>query len=136
VIPYVHRAGGVVWFEFAVLCGWGRSQHDYLDLALRFHTVILANVPKMGLALAEQARRFTLLVDVFYDNRVKLVLSAAEAPDGLLNAEEARSNPSLRSMIFEFDRTASRLIEMQARDYLRQNRRTVGGVSGLEFAPA
>jgi cell division protein ZapE len=136
VIPYVHRAGGVVWFEFAVLCGWGRSQHDYLDLALRFHTVIVANVPKMGLVLAEQARRFTLLVDVFYDNRVKLVLSAAESPDGLLDAQEAEGNPSLRSMIFEFERTASRLVEMQAHDYLRQNRRTVGGVSGLEFAPA
>ena len=136
VIPYVHRAGGVVWFEFAVLCGWGRSQHDYLDLALRFHTIIVARVPRMGLAQAEEARRFTLMVDVFYDNRVKLVISAIAPPDRLLDVDGADDNPSLRAMVFEFDRTASRLIEMQTRDYLRQNRRAAGGVSGLEFLSA
>src|SRR4051812_22892933 len=72
VLQYEHRAGGVVWFEFAVICGWGRSQHDYLDLAKRFHTVIVSNVPRMGLELADEARRFTLMVDVFYDNKVNL----------------------------------------------------------------
>jgi cell division protein ZapE len=123
VIPYVHRAGGVVWFDFSVICGWGRSQHDYLDLSKRFHTVIVAGVPRMGLKLAEEARRFTLMVDVFYDNRVKLIVSAEAAPESLLAIEEDPSDARLRAMVFEFDRTASRLVEMQSRAYLAEARR-------------
>ncbi len=123
VIPYRHRAGGVVWFDFKVICGWGRSQHDYLDLAKRFHTIIVSDVPSMGLALAEEARRFTLLVDVLYDSRVNLIVSAAAAPDRLLTPEEAPADPRLRALVFEFQRTASRLLEMRSRDYLAQHRR-------------
>lgn len=123
VIRYAHRAGGVVWFDFKVICGWGRSQHDYLDIARRFHTVVVANVPRMGLQLAEEARRFTLLVDVFYDNRVKLIVSAEASADQLLKVEEAPDDARIRAMIFEFDRTASRLIEMQTRAYLERQRR-------------
>ena len=124
VIPYRHRAGGVVWFDFKVICGWGRSQHDYLDLSKRFHTVIVSDVPRMGLKLAEEARRFTLMVDVFYDNRVKLIVSAETAPDKLLKIEEDPGDAQLRAMVFEFDRTASRLVEMQSRQYLAEGRRT------------
>ena len=124
VIRYVHRAGGVVWFEFAVICGWGRSQHDYLDLSKRFHTVIVSGVPRMGLKLAEEARRFTLMVDVFYDNRVKLIVSAEASPEKLLRIEEDPADARLRAMVFEFDRTASRLVEMQSRAYLTEARRT------------
>src|SRR5258706_6094 len=123
VIPYRHRAGGIVWFDFAVICGWGRSQHDYLDLAKRFHTVIVSGVPRMGLGFAEEARRFTLMIDVFYDNRVKLIVSAEAAPEKLLKIEEDPGDPRLRAMVFEFDRTASRLVEMQSRDYLAERRR-------------
>jgi cell division protein ZapE len=123
VIPYRHRAGGVVWFDFKVICGWGRSQHDYLDLAKRFHTVIVSGVPQMGLAAAEEARRFTLLVDVLYDNRVKLVVSAEMPPERLLRIEEDPGDPRLRALVFEFQRTASRLQEMQSREYLAENRR-------------
>ncbi len=132
VIPYVHRAGGVAWFDFGVLCGWGRSQHDYLDLARRFHTVILSGVPCMGLTLSDEARRFTLMVDVFYDSGVKLVISAAAPPDQLLDAREVEKDTRLRAMVFEFDRTASRLIEMQSREYLRRNRREAGGIAETE----
>ena len=124
VIPYRHRAGGVVWFDFKVICGWGRSQHDYLDLSKRFHTVIVSDVPRMGLKLAEEARRFTLMVDVFYDSRVKLIVSAEAVPDKLLRIEEDPGDPQLRAMVFEFDRTASRLVEMQSREYLAERRRT------------
>jgi len=124
VIPYRHRAGGIVWFDFKVICGWGRSQHDYLDLSRRFHTVIVSGVPRMGLALAEEARRFTLMVDVFYDQRVKLVVSAETAPERLLRIEESPADPRLRAMVFEFDRTSSRLVEMQSREYLSEQRRT------------
>jgi len=123
VIPYRHRAGGVVWFDFEVICGWGRSQHDYLDLSKRFHTVIVSGVPRMGLPAAEEARRFTLLVDVFYDNRVKLIVSADAAPERLLRVEEDPGDPRLRALVFEFQRTASRLLEMQSREYLAEKRR-------------
>jgi len=123
VIAYRHRAGGVVWFDFKVICGWGRSQHDYLDLSRRFHTVIVSDVPRMGLGLAEEARRFTLMVDVFYDNRVKLIVSAETSPGKLLKIEEHPGDSRLRAMIFEFDRTASRLVEMQSRTYLAERRR-------------
>jgi cell division protein ZapE len=123
VIPYRHRAGGVVWFDFKVICGWGRSQHDYLDLSKRFHAVIVSDVPRMGLALSEEARRFTLLIDVFYDNRVKLIVSAETPPERLLRVEEDPGDPRLRAMVFEFQRTASRLLEMQSREYLAEQRR-------------
>jgi cell division protein ZapE len=124
VIAYRHRAGGVVWFDFKVICGWGRSQHDYLDLSRRFHAVIVSEVPRLGLDAAGEARRFTLMVDVFYDNRVKLIVSAETAPAKLLRIEEDPGDPRLRAMVFEFDRTASRLVEMQSREYLAERRRT------------
>jgi len=123
VIPYRHRAGGVVWFDFKLICGWGRSQHDYLDLSKRFHAVIVSDVPRMGLKLAEEARRFTLMIDVFYDSRVKLIVSAEAVPDKLLKIEENPGDARLRAMVFEFDRTASRLVEMQSREYLSERRR-------------
>jgi cell division protein ZapE len=110
------RAGGVVWFDFAVLCGGPRSHADYLELAAQFHTVLLSNVPRMSAAQASEARRFTWLVDVLYDHRVKLLVSAEAAPDDLYTAG-VLSN--------EFARTASRLVEMQSRDYLETPRRDV-----------
>ncbi len=129
IVPYRHRAGGVIWLDFDVLCGWGRSQHDYLELASHFHTVIVSNVPRIGLSQADEGRRFTLMVDVFYDNRIKLIISAAEDPTHLLNLEEAAKDARLRAMRFEFDRTASRLIEMQSKEYLAEERRSGWGAS-------
>ncbi len=114
VIPYVRRAGGVVWFEFVALCGGPRSQIDYLDLATRFHTVILSSVPRMIPARADEARRFTLLVDVFYEAKVNLVISA-EVPPEELYTEGALAH--------EFRRTVSRLAEMRTKEYLGQSRR-------------
>jgi cell division protein ZapE len=120
VIPYRHRAGGVVWFDFSVICGWGRSQNDYIDLAKRFHTLVVSGVPRMGLDRADEARRFTLLVDVLYDQRVKLIVSAEAPAEQLLIHDGDPENPQLKAMIFQFDRTSSRLAEMQTRDYLAQ----------------
>jgi cell division protein ZapE len=117
LIPYRKRAGGVVWFDFETLCGGPRSQLDYLDLARRFHTVILSGVPKMTARQANEARRFTLLVDVFYDAKVKLIVSAAAPPEELYT-EGVLAN--------EFHRTSSRLIEMQTKDYLMEARRGPG----------
>ncbi len=121
-IACLRRAGGTAWFDFKTLCGWGRSQNDYLELARCFHTILISDVPRMGLEIADEARRFTLLVDVFYENKVKLILSAAAAPYNLLKREEASAEARIRAMMFEFDRTASRLTEMQTRSYLEQPR--------------
>jgi cell division protein ZapE len=120
VIPYRHRAGGVVWFDFHVICGWGRSQNDYLDLAKRFHTIVVSGVPRMTVERADEARRFTLLVDVLYDQRVKMIVSADAAPEALLGRDAGTGDAQLQAMIFQFDRTASRLTEMQTLEYLNQ----------------
>lgn len=108
-IPVVHRAPGVAWFDFAVLCGGPRSQNDYLDIAHRFHTVFLSGVPRLGPELANEARRLTWLVDVCYDHRVKLVIAAAVPAEELYVAGPQSG---------EFRRTASRLVEMRSYDYL------------------
>lgn len=110
------RAGGVVWFDFATLCGGPRSQNDYLEIAARFHTVLLSDVPRMSAGQASEARRFTWLVDVLYDQRVKLIVSAAVPPEQLYTAG---------ALAAEFRRAASRLIEMQSREYLDAPRRAV-----------
>jgi len=121
-IRFRHRAGGVVWFDFDVICGQGRSQLDYLQLAQEFHTVIVANVPRLGAEQLDEARRFTLLVDVFYDNHVKLFVSAEAPPEQLLEKEQLLGEPQARAAIQEFDRTVSRLSEMQSRGYLARGR--------------
>ena len=110
------RAGGVVWFDFKQLCGGPRSQNDYLELATQFHTVLLSGVPQMTPRHASEARRFTWLVDVMYDRRVKLIMSADVAPE-LLYAEGPLAH--------EFPRTVSRLNEMQSAEYLALARRNV-----------
>jgi cell division protein ZapE len=115
-IRAVRRAGGVVWFDFRTLCGGPRSQNDYLELASQFHTVILSNVPQMFVRNASEARRFTWLVDVLYDRRVKLVMSAAVPPEQLYT-----EGP----LAHEFPRTVSRLNEMQSAEFLALERRTV-----------
>ncbi len=108
-IPVVHRAPGVAWFDFAALCGGPRSQNDYLELAHNFHTLFVSGIPRMGADLANEARRFTWLVDVCYDHRVKLVLAAAVPAETLYVAGPQAS---------EFQRTVSRLIEMRSHEYL------------------
>src|SRR5690606_37795997 len=113
-LPAVALAGSVVWFDFATLCGTPRSQNDYLELASRFQTVILSDVPRMTARQASEARRFTWLIDVFYDHKVKLIMSA-ECPPEELYTQGPMSN--------EFHRTVSRIVEMQSREYLESERR-------------
>jgi len=110
------RAGGVVWFDFQTLCGGPRSQNDYLELASQFHTLILSEVPEMPVRLASEARRFTWLVDVLYDRRVKLIISAAVPAEALYT-----EGP----LAHEFPRTVSRLQEMRSAEYLALARRDV-----------
>ena len=110
------RAGGVVWFDFATLCGGPRSQNDYLELSSRFHTIMLSGIPQMFVRHASEARRFTWLIDVMYDRRVKFVCSAAVAPE-LLYTEGPLAH--------EFVRTVSRLHEMQSIEFMREGHRHV-----------
>jgi cell division protein ZapE len=112
----LRRADGVVWFDFSTLCGGPRSQNDYLELATRFHTVILSDVPQMTPRMASEARRFTWLIDVLYDHKVKLLMSAA-VPAEQLYVEGPMAN--------EFARTVSRIVEMQSKEYLEAPRRIV-----------
>lgn len=110
------KAGGMVWFDFKTLCGGPRSQNDYLEIATQFHTVLLSDVPHMPMRMASEARRFTWLVDVLYDRRVKLILSAEVAPE-LLYQEGPLAH--------EFPRTVSRLNEMRSSEFLALERRLV-----------
>ncbi|WP_052190769.1 cell division protein ZapE [Chitinibacter sp. ZOR0017] len=103
------RAGGAIWFDFAVLCGDGRGQADYLALAQEYHTVFLTGLPKLKPENSNLARRFTWLVDVFYDHRVKLIIGA-DVPVDQVYVEGLQAS--------EFFRTASRLTEMQSKEYL------------------
>jgi cell division protein ZapE len=115
-IRALRKAGGVVWFDFRTLCGGPRSQNDYLEIASQFHTVLLSDVPEMGVNRASEARRFTWLVDVLYDRRVKLIMSA-EVPAEALYTQGPLAH--------EFPRTVSRLSEMQSAEFLALERRIV-----------
>ena len=125
-IPYRKRAGGLVWFDFHTLCGGPRSYADYVDLAKRFHTVMLSGVPRMSARQSDAARRFTWLVDEFYDRKVKLVISAAAPAHELFDVADS-GDAFLRNLNTAFvDRTVSRLIEMQTQEYLMAARRGPG----------
>ena len=103
------RGDGVVWFEFEELCEKPRGSIDYIEIARAFNTVVISNMPRLSEHDANAARRFITLVDEFYDRNVKLLLSA-DAPIPALYTGEKLS--------FEFERTRSRLIEMQSHEYL------------------
>jgi cell division protein ZapE len=105
-----------VWFDFAALCEGPRSQNDYVSLAREFQSVLLSGVPVFdGRGNSDNAaRRFIALVDEFYDRRVNLVVSAAVAPSQLYRGSK---------LAFEFERTASRLVEMQSEEYLASGHR-------------
>ena len=109
LLPVIHRAPGVAWLDFSVLCEGPRSQNDYLCLANLHHTLVLTGVPRMTRDMANAARRFTWLVDVLYDHRVKLVVGAA-CPAEELYVHGVQSS--------EFARTVSRLMEMRSTEYL------------------
>lgn len=107
-------ADDVVWFDFEALCDGPRSQNDYIELARIYHAVLLSNVPQMGAENEDLARRFINLVDEFYDRNVKLVLSAEVV---LLDLYKGGK------LSFEFQRTISRLQEMQSHEYLAREHR-------------
>ncbi len=104
-----YEAEDVAWFDFLALCDGPRSQNDYIELAKEFHAVLVSNIPPLGRETDDQARRFINLVDEFYDRNVKLIVSAA------MPLSEMYAGGKLN---FEFERTTSRLLEMQSQEYL------------------
>jgi len=103
------EAEDVVWFDFYALCDGPRSQNDYIELAKEYHAVLISDVPQLGLKVDDQARRFINLVDEFYDRNVKLIISCE------VGLHDIYAGGRLG---FEFDRTVSRLLEMQSHEYL------------------
>lgn len=110
----LQRADDVIWFEYDELCNKPRSQNDYIELAREFHAVLVSNVPVLTMDMEDQARRFINLIDEFYDRRVKLILSAEASITELYQGQRLR---------FEFDRTESRLLEMQSEEFLASEHR-------------
>ena len=110
-IQTLRCAKDVAWFDFMEICGGPRSQNDYIEIARWYHTVIVSAVPELTRERENEARRFISLVDEFYDRRVKLMLSAALSLDQLYQGSK---------LAFEFQRTASRLTEMQSAEYLHE----------------
>ncbi|HZP89291.1 MAG TPA: cell division protein ZapE [Burkholderiales bacterium] len=110
-MPVRRVAPGIAWFDFQALCEGPRASADYIELARRYHTILVSGVPRFRANMAETIRRFTWLVDEFYDRRVKLILSAEVAVQELYAGIAARP---------EIERTQSRLIEMQTKRYLSQ----------------
>ncbi|MEN7341513.1 MAG: cell division protein ZapE [Pseudomonadota bacterium] len=113
-IDVITKAGGIAWFDFDTLCRGPRSQNDYIALSTRLHTVMLSEVPQMDGSDDNAARRFIALIDEFYERRVNLMI-AADVPLAELYAGE--------KLAFEFERTSSRLIEMQSEEYLSSMRK-------------
>jgi len=102
-------ADGVVWFDFQAICGGPRSQEDYIELARCFQTVMVSGIPQLTRDNEDEARRFIALVDEFYDRNVKLIVSAASPLEELYQGKKLE---------FEFQRTCSRMREMQSHDFL------------------
>jgi cell division protein ZapE len=113
-LAYLRAADGVIWFDFPQICDGPRSQDDYIELSRLYQTVLVSNVPQLDITLENQARRFIALVDEFYDRRVKLILSAAVPVAELYRGDRLRH---------DFQRTRSRLEEMQSHDYLAAEHR-------------
>jgi cell division protein ZapE len=113
-IAVLREGPGVVWFTFAALCAGPRSQDDYIEIAREYQSVIVSGVPLLDAGMDDEARRFIELVDEFYDRNVNLIVSAAASPPELYRGERLAA---------PFERTASRLIEMQSAEYLAREHR-------------
>jgi len=108
-IPVKAWSGGIVWFDFDVLCLSPCSARDYTEIATFYHTVMISDIPAMDSSMDDAARRFVNLIDVLYDSNVNLVVSAAFEPEKIYSSDKLK---------FEFQRTSSRLQEMQSKKYL------------------
>lgn len=108
-LPVIKKGDGVIWFEFDTLCNTPRSTHDYIEIATLFHTVIISNVEVLNENRNDSARRWVNLIDELYDRGVNVIISAQAMPEELYTGER---------LAFEYARAASRLREMQTKEYL------------------
>jgi cell division protein ZapE len=108
-IPVIAMTSDVIWFDFSSICDGPRSQNDYIDIACEFHAVVISDVPSFNAEREDSARRFINLVDEFYDRNVKLAIAADKPIEQLYQGNK---------LAFEFERTQSRLIEMQSVEFL------------------
>ena len=108
-INALYRSDDVIWFDFEILCSSPRGALDYIELARTYHAIVLSKVPQLSEKNEDRARRFIVLIDELYDRRVKLIISADVEIIDIYKGEKLK---------FEFERTKSRLIEMQSLDYL------------------
>jgi cell division protein ZapE len=113
-IPVVRRADSVVWFRFSDLCEGPRAAADYIEIARQFQTVVVSNIPQLGPMDNDAALRLINLVDELYDRNVRLLASAAVTADALYTGDRHAA---------AFRRTASRLVEMQSKEYLARPHR-------------
>ncbi|MGH1483214.1 MAG: cell division protein ZapE [Geminicoccales bacterium] len=123
IVPKAAR--GVAWFDFNALCEQPLGAADYLALTEHYHTLIVQGVPKLDHDKHNEARRFMTLVDALYECRVNLIVSADAEPEDLYHAGDGA---------FEFERTASRLMEMQSRDYIETPPSTIAASDFVPFA--
>jgi cell division protein ZapE len=113
-IPVIRQSSSAVWFDFPAVCAGPRSQNDYIEIAREYQSVIVSDVPVLDSFHEDEARRFIALVDELYDRSVNLIVSAAAPPAELYRGDR---------LTFPFERTVSRLIEMQSEDYLAREHR-------------
>lgn len=113
-IPVIRHSSSAVWFDFFAICGGPRSPDDYIEIAREYQSVIVTGVPVFDFQSENEARRFIALVDELYDRNVNLIISAAAAPTQLYRGDR---------LSFQFERTVSRLIEMQSEEYLAREHR-------------
>ena len=147
-VGFVRRAKGVLWCTFEELCVRARSQVDYLEIASAYHTVLVSGIPQLHARdRADVVRRLTWMVDVFYDQRVKLICSAEAQPEWLVvdervagrgggkgngGASAAASGDATLMVSAEFARTASRLKEMQSKEYFSKQHASAADPRVLE----
>ena len=113
-IPVIQQSESIVWFSFAALCAGPRSQNDYIEIARNYQSVIVSDVPVLDAQHENEARRFIALVDELYDHNVNLIVSAEAPPKELYRGER---------LTRQFERTVSRLTEMQSEEYLAKEHR-------------
>ena len=114
-LPVLGQAEGAVWFDFKNLCDSPRSQNDYIEISKQHHSVFISNIPILDDNNNDAARRLLNLLDIFYDSRVKLIISATTPIEKIYSGKRLQ---------FEFERATSRLIEMQSEEYLSLAHRT------------
>jgi len=112
-ISYIYISGSVIWFDFNVICGYGRSQLDYIELASLFNTVFISGLKLLTSFDEDKVRRFICLIDEFYDRKINVIILSDVDINFLYNGEILK---------FDFERTRSRLMEMKTKDYLKESR--------------